>query len=633
MKRAPYSHFQAARRRAEGGPMALSEKELPNCGGVLEHARAVLRLAEFLGVDIGEALVSPAPLLSRLCGRLMFFLRGWSRYESCVKGFNALGLLAEYAGREERALARLPAAALRRAKLEYLASRGVFSAAALRALPGEEVDALDLLGLALWRAFSRRTIFCATSANLGICLHQALRDMRAKTIWVAGKKFPLLNEREGRLVVWCPDERADFMSPEKSARLAALAAEKPALTSLKTYVNRQGRDPGALKDALRAGGYFFPTNPQSRKELKNLLSLALSELEGETGRPLRKLLLDARVGRALESLGVRVQGGRLLVQSPLEGGMLGMAVPYLRMIEEARRRGDARAAAVWNPASIGAALAALVLCDRAVRPSPRTRIHGVFDIANLQSLAQLFGVAVERHQSGRQTAYVGLGSSSYATGNLCFDVLKRSAQEKGAFRGRSHLHPATHTLNPVARALVFAEEIISGSPAPRKPEPAGAAALAGYLLARLDGRTLSFVELAQALRAGGFTRASFLEFSGFGTNRDAGERFVRLSGEEGSAMQALAEGLLEALAWAPGRLSRAARAERSRSRREYRARPFDDAAFEALGPAVHIHLTGDNCPQPSPRQVRELRTRGTSWSRIPRAGRPPRPRRRPKQRR
>ena len=297
--------------------------------------------------------------------------------------------------------------------------------------------------------------------------------MRAKTIWVAGKKFPLLNEREGRLVVWCPDERADFMSPEKSARLAALAAEKPALTSLKTYVNRQGRDPGALKDALRAGGYFFPTNPQSRKELKNLLSLALSELEGETGRPLRKLLLDARVGRALESLGVRVQGGRLLVQSPLEGGMLGMAVPYLRMIEEARRRGDARAAAVWNPASIGAALAALVLCDRAVRPSPRTRIHGVFDIANLQSLAQLFGVAVERHQSGRQTAYVGLGSSSYATGNLCFDVLKRSAQEKGAFRGRSHLHPATHTLNPVARALVFAEEIISGSPAPRKPEPAG----------------------------------------------------------------------------------------------------------------------------------------------------------------
>ena len=137
MKRAPYSHFQAPRRRAEGGPVALSGKELPNCGGVLEHARAVLRLAEYLGGDTAEALASPAPLLSRLCGRRMFYLRGWSRYESCVKGFNALGLLAEYAGREERALARLSAGALRRAKLEYLASRES-SAAALRALPGRK---------------------------------------------------------------------------------------------------------------------------------------------------------------------------------------------------------------------------------------------------------------------------------------------------------------------------------------------------------------------------------------------------------------------------------------------------------------------------------------------------------------
>lgn len=610
MNRAPYSHFQAPAAAPEAGPVALSARAVPNCGGVLEHAREVLRLAAFLGVDVEERLVCPAPLLSRLCGRRMFFLRGWSRYESCVKGFNALGLLAEYAGLEERALAAAGPEAVRRAKAEFAASRRVFSPAELRAIPKSEWDALDPLAPALWRAFARRTIYCATSANLGICLHRALRDMRAKTVGLAGRRLPLLRRDEGRLVIWCPDEKADFMSPEKSAGLRALAAEKPALTSLKTYLNRQRRDPGALQDALRDGGYFFPTNPQSRAELRNLLSLALRGLETETGKPFKALIGDPRVGRALECLGVRVRNGRLLVRSPLEGGMLGMAVPYLRMIKEARRRGDGRAAAVWNPASIGAALAALTLCDERARPPGlRTRIHGVFDIANLQSLAQLFGVSVERHQSGRRTAYVGLGSSSYATGNLCFEVLKGSAAQRGAFRGRSHLHPATHTLNPVARALIYGEQILADDPSPRNPEPAGAAALAGYLLARLDGGSLSFVEVAHALRSAGFGRGLFLEFAGFGKDRGAGERFVLSAGEEGPNMQALAEGLLRALEWTPARLAAAARAESRRGRRQYRSRPLDDAAFEALDPAVHIHLTGDDGPQPSRSLVRALRGR------------------------
>ncbi|MBI5208749.1 MAG: hypothetical protein HY927_02100 [Elusimicrobia bacterium] len=604
--------------------VVLSPKPLPNCPDVLSHARATLRLAAALGVDTDSDLVSPAPLLSLLCGRRMFFLRGWRRYENCVKGFNALGLLAEHAGREERALSSFPKAALRRARLEFLASRRVFAEAELRALPAAELDRVDLLSLALWRAFSRRTIVCATSSNLGICLHQALADMRLKELSVAGRRVPLLDEHEGRLVIWCPDERADFMSPEKSALLKSLEAEAGGRTTLRTYINRRQRDPGALKEALERGGYFFPTNPQSRAELRSLLALALRDIEAERRVPLKKLLRDPGIRRTLESLGASAAGGRVSVRSPMEGGMLGMAAPYLAMLREARRRGD-KAIAVWNPASIGAALASLALCDQALREAPiqgcpglkgiRTRVHGVFDIANLQSLAQLFGVVVERHQSGRQTAYVGLGSSSYATGNLCFDILRANADANGAFRGRGHLHPATHALNPVAQALVYAEELIRAAgraarapgPPARKPEPAGAAALAGYLLARLDGGTLSSVELAYALRLGGFTRASFLEFGGFGRDQASAERFVEQAGEEGACMESLARGVLQALDWDWPRLRRTAAAERGRSRRKYSGRSLDDAGFEAQDPAVHLHLTGDYCTQPSPALAGEIR--------------------------
>src|SRR5262249_46833470 len=158
----------------------------------------------------------------------------------------------------------------------------------------------------------------------------------------------------------------------------------------------------------------------------------------------------------------------------------------------------------------------------------QTRIHGVFDLANLQSLAQLLGVVVERHLSGRGTAFVGLGSSSYANGNRCYEILKESQERGGPFHGEGTFHPAAHTLSPIAQALVFAEDFARAAATPefaamneearidhlsrhaRKPEPAGAAALAGYLLSRLDARTLSVAEMSFALRLAGFTPATFL---------------------------------------------------------------------------------------------------------------------------
>jgi hypothetical protein len=327
---------------------------------------------------------------------------------------------------------------------------------------------------------------------------------------------------------------------------------------------------------------------------------------------------------------------------------------YLVMLDETIPRNDTAAISTWNQASIGAALAAAVLADLELRepqklsPSIRadlkatfpaidsflsrqqlgkdlpTRIHGVFDLANLQSLAQLLGVVVERHLSGRGTAYVGLGSSSYANGNRCYSILKASLLCNGPFMGKETFHPATHTLNPIAQALIYADDMHRAASQPafasmsaeervryimqhsKKPEPAGAAAMAGYLLSRLDERTLSVIELAAVLRLAGFDSAMFLEFAGFNKDVQGTNWFLQEASEEGPYMETLAKQFLQLIDRDLKELLELARHERTHSRLNYRLRPLDPAAFEALNPAVNIYLTGDNTRQPKAKLVQGI---------------------------
>lgn len=643
----------------------LAPEPVPNLPDPLAHALFTMRLAVELGVkppadaapgqrpyaEEHDNLVFDAPLSSLVCGRRVRLLRGWKQFGSCVKGFNALGLLAEHAFLELGRLESLPPKELESARLAFLASRrrggaAVFPPDALATLGADQLASVDLLHVALWRAYAKRTVVCSTSSNMGISLHEALRYMQARVMRLAGREYSILNRDEGALIIWAPDEQADFMNPEKTAKLREIEAETPKLTSLHTYINRKQRDPGALKDALNAGGYFFPTNPQSREEMQNLLSISLADIARERNLPFEELLVDPNVKAALDSLGARIVGDRVAVRCGVSGGLLGLSVPYLIMLEETLRRGDAAAASTWNQASIGAALAAIALCDATLRRGPSassawsrlgeffprlaaflergrlgrdfpTRIHGLFDIANLQSLAQLFGVVVTRHLSGRGTAFVGLGSSSYANGNSCFDILRESAAGDGAFRGRDGLHPATHTLNPVAQALVYAEDFARVALAPDfaalppeerlarlrrhaiKPEPAGAAAVAGYLLTRLDGGTLTVLEIAYALRLAGFDQERFLEFCNYGRDEQSRNRFVQEASEEGEYMESLARSMMDALAHPAEELREAARAERARSRVAYRWSAPDEDAFENFAPVVYLYMTGDNCAQPS----------------------------------
>jgi len=664
---------------SEHGFISLGETPDPEKLEPMDLAVFTARLARKLGVrppsvspkgaptlpyqEGNDNLVFDAPLASMVTGRRIRFLRGWKDYGSCVKCFNGIGLLAEHVLRELRRLEAAATAELRIEALAYLRSRKtqtsaghvpLFTERDLDALTAEDLATIDKEALAIWKAYAARPIVCSTSSNMGISLHEALRFMQASVARFAGKAFTILNDDEGCLIIWCPDEQADFMNAEKTEHLRSLETEQPPLTVLHTYINRKQRDPGALKDALEAGGYFFPTNPQSADELQNLLTNALSDVARERRCTAATLLADVNVRSTLESLGCAVHDDRVLVRSGVEGGLYGLMAGYLVMLEETLPRGDTAAISTWNQASIGAALAAAVLADMQLRHPDRlkaatraelrthfpslaafidrrqlgrdvpTRIHGVFDVANLQSLAQLLGVVVERHLSGRGTAYVGLGSSSYANGNRCYEILRHSQHTNGPFNGKETFHPATHTINPIAQALIYADDLhraachpsFAALPEPdrvpflcqhaKKPEPAGAAAMAGYLLSRLDDRTLSVVEVAAALRLAGFTSATFLDFAGFNKGVAGTNWFLQEASEEGPFMETLAKQFLKLLDHPLDSLIALAQKERVHSRLNYRLRPLDPPAFELLNPAVTIYLTGDNTRQPNPRLVQRI---------------------------
>jgi hypothetical protein len=471
--------------------------------------------------------------------------------------------------------------------------------------------------------------------------------MQKADITFLDKTFKMLNQDEGSLIIWCPDEQADFMNEEKTAFLRKLEAELPQLTRLRTYINRQQRDPGALRDALLCGGYFFPTNPQSKDEIQNLLFFSLTEISKERNQPIAEVVKEENIRYTLQSLRCEVEKGKVYVTDGAEGGISGLMVPYIIMLEELLPVTKVKAVSTWNQASIGAALAAAILADKIIRAPEclnesvrselysafpglsafldnkklgrdvKTSIHGVFDLANIQSLAQLLGVVVQRHLSGRGTAFVGLGSSSYSNGNRCYEILKESADTEGAFLGKPTFHPATHTLNPFAQALIYSEDLFRVYNSTqyqsipdkneklsflkshiRKTEPAGAAAMAGYMLSRLDTGTLSIIEIAYILNLMGFTRNYFLKFAKHAPTEQGFNLFLQESYEEGVYMGDLAKNILLFLDWPLKDLEKKVEIERAHSRLKYKLYPLDLPSIDNLNPKVNIYLTGDNTFQP-----------------------------------
>ncbi|MBI3308064.1 MAG: hypothetical protein HYZ79_01665 [Candidatus Melainabacteria bacterium] len=607
-----------------------------------------------------DTLVFKAPLTTAMANKKILYLRGWKQFESCVKGFNSLGLMAELVLYELDRMNTLPTNKLHSLKLEFLKSRKdnsdnkIFAANELNNIEESEMFQVSDEAVAIWSSFAKRTIYCSTSSNMGISCHQVLRLMQNKGFIFKDKEFTLLNKDEGRLIIWAPDERADFMNKEKTFFLRQLEQEEPKITKLRTYINRQQRDPGALSDALLTGGYFFPTNPQSKDEMQNLIFVALKKIQKEKNLSLKEVLEDKNVKRTLKSIGARIEEDEVYVERGVESGIYGLMAPYLILLEEFLKYNLGVSLSTWNQASIGAALAAAVLADSILRKPTeledsvrselnsmfpeiskfldsnklgydlQTRIHGVFDLSNLQSLAQLLGVVVENHLSGRGTAYVGLGSSSYANGNRCFEILKESFTTGGAFKGKDTFHVSTHTVTPFVQALIFGEDMfryLSQFDKTKKldksaienmlnyvhkPEPAGATSLSGYLLSRLDNKTLSMVEIAYVLKLLGFDRKYFLEFSNYTNNSQGMRSFLQEAYEEGPNMYHFAKSMLLLLDWPENDLKNKMKTEKEKSTIKYMQSPLDDIQFERVDGSTAFYLTGDNCQQPSIELVEKL---------------------------
>lgn len=613
--------------------IALTTLEMAKRLGINTPSISVLNALPYS--QDSDTLVFAAPILGGLLNRDVFFLRGWKQFQSCIKGFNALGLMAEHVVDWLEHFGQSTELERDKAMIEFLAGHD------LNASTERPNGAISEIDLAVWHCFSKRTIVCSTSSNMGVSLHEILRLMQTRVQTCQVGTYTILRPSEGSLVIWCPDERADFMNPEKARLLRSLECELPQLTRLRTYINRQQRDPGALADALACGGYFFPTNPQSATELQNLLFGALVTDGEDVSEAVSRTLSDKKALDTLLSLGCEVdfEQSTIAVQRGVEGGIHGLMLPYWIMLEEICSLRPASHLETWNQASIGAALAAAVMAENiVVQPdllAPTTRVKfseafpniahetfgrhrneskrdivGIFDIANMQSLAQLLGVTTDRHTAGRSTAFVGLGSSSYSNGNRCFEILDNSAQSDGPFAGRQGFHPATHTLNPVAQALILGEDLaritrtidagMLGASGhimqhARKTESAGAAALAGVLLKLLDDGELTVFEIAYCLRRMGFDSRMFLSLHLSVLGHDAEETFIQNASEEGPYMGQLAKDLLALLDWPIQAL-----------RRHAERQVISRASSSPSENALVIYLTGDNCDQPSQEFLEEL---------------------------
>ena len=593
-----------------------------------------------------ESLTIRLPELSALTTTEIKLLKGWKYFQSCVKGFNSLGLIAEqilpiynhYKQNPEIAASDLQEFKNSRVNYNKILNEHQDIAGYADRLKPKISDSTNILCLAIWKTFAYRPIICSTSSNMGISLHECIRAFQSKPISIENNIYALLRPDEGKLVIWCPDREADFMNNEKSDMLQSLVDEYTKTTKLRTYINRQQRDPGALSDALSTGGYFFPTNPQSPEEVQNLLFVGLKELAFQRGCQINDLLEDPKVNDLLDSLESEIVDNTVIVTRGVEGGIGGLMIPYFIMVEEHLRNNqskDIKLPSTWNQASIGAALAATVIADNILRDQSkinssnqelihrnfafisnhlrsaskicsRSVIHGLFDLANIQSLAQLLGVTVLRHTSGRGTAFVGLGSSSYSNGNLCFEILNDSARNNLSFKGKDTFHPATHTMNFIAQAIIYGEGIALKKQGHKhadnefdKPEPAGAAALAGFLLLLLDNQLLSIFEIAQLLQKLGFTEEIFLKFCNFSPNQEGKSSFIQLAFEEGPCMGNFSSNLLDLLSLDPVSLSSQTVTE-STSSLDNRKK-FQHLSKLGLSSKFinYIYSTGNNTEQPT----------------------------------
>ena len=161
-------------------------------------------------------------------------------------------------------------------------------------------------------------------------------------------------------------------------------------------------------------------------------------------------------------------------------------------------------------------------------------------------------------------------------------------------------------MNFIAQAIIYGEGIALKKQGHKhadnefdKPEPAGAAALAGFLLLLLDNQLLSIFEIAQLLQKLGFTEEIFLKFCNFSPNQEGKSSFIQLAFEEGPCMGNFSSNLLDLLSLDPVSLSSQTVTE-STSSLDNRKK-FQHLSKLGLSSKFinYIYSTGNNTEQPT----------------------------------
>ncbi|MBO1351176.1 MAG: hypothetical protein EBE86_029165 [Hormoscilla sp. GUM202] len=471
-------------------------------------------------------------------------------------------------------------------------------------LTDEILQAVKPIHLALWEAFASKPIVCATSGNFGIAWYEVLAKMQSQPVKIADKKIYILNQDEGELLIWCPRRGSDIMRNEKDDILQDKINSSSLKCHLCRYENRKERDVKAICQVLENSGYFFPTNPQSEENMKALLV----EISQENRNLLEKA---SRLG--------------LKLKSSIRGGMYGAMIPYLYFLNEFVQEeclfdieGSTKAS-VYNPTSLGGTLAGFVEADMSLHQADilstldpeelsvlerelpalkqyldlhngsldfQTLIYAVPDNHTRPGIAGAFKVT-SPHIPGDGKKFMGLGSSGFPYNSLPQEVIMRSVNNNGSFKGETHVCPTTHTMGYIAAALTFASEIQQYGKAAKLPELAGSFAVAGLLQAWVDKDIISAKEVAWILKRSGIGLEEFtaLNPEDYQTETD----FLLRAKSEGEGMGSFAERFVSYLAQDFQTLANEVR--------QYRAscEPRECSRY----PLIVAHRTGDYCLQPS----------------------------------
>ena len=118
------------------GTIIVRNKSLESYSQILDTALLGYRIALRIGISppvydkaamsyhpSNDNLVFNAPLNSVLTGRKMYFLRGWKQFDSCIKGFNSVGLMADHVGVVLQELKSLSPSEMLKEKKAFLSSR------------------------------------------------------------------------------------------------------------------------------------------------------------------------------------------------------------------------------------------------------------------------------------------------------------------------------------------------------------------------------------------------------------------------------------------------------------------------------------------------------------------------------